>query len=1015
MISYSEDQARAFVTDAGTLQRGQQLAQPAKWNNLGRTDDTAWGECAGSGSKPYLTGIDLREPAFKCSCPSRVFPCKHGAGLLLLLARQPALFPTATPPGWLDEWLTKRQQTQAKKVTPVVSYSSAEPAVPADADAVATDPELGSVAGSGVAPARLARMAQGADELESWLLDLLRHGLATLDQQPAKFWENQAARLVDNQLPGLASTLRELATLRHVHADWPTRLLARLGELYWLVRAFQNHAQLPAATRQEVLQQVGITIKKEELPTYAGPVADEWQVVGQFTWEEERLTARRSWLYGLGTGRYALVLEFAFGSQVFATPLVPHGLYAGELLFYPGLLPLRAAPAALTFTGSASLASAPAARRPSELLDDYAQALGRQPWLREWPSTLGQVRLAQQPTGEWVLVHPADSVALPLRFTDEDAPWQLLAQSGGQLLTLFGEWDGRAFRPLNSWPGRAASEAPAASPPEQTILDAHSSLSSSVPEPVASASAGSAVAMPHRHTFPPFAQLLRIALLGTRQSGEAVPLLPGLTVPTDSPEQQLLLTAGTLALMQKAGFQPAKATNEPPLLAVADTWQPLGPLGTDSFRTLLASNHYAAFRPDYWLQMAQHQRLVPPELLVEALHNESFRRYSPGNLALLGERGRWLAQQNPDWHAVLAPQHSAEDLGAWETGTLAQRKRFIAQLHQTDAEQARQLLATALPAEPAATQAALLGELAPTITAADAALLTPYLASRSKEVRQTVVPLLVRLPQSELLERLWQRAVPLLSLKRPLLGSSKLLVALPESWDKSWQADGIEQKATSIEGGERTSWLGQLLNLLPPSRWAVHLGVSAEELLDLAAESEWHTLLLRAWSWAAYLHQDKAFVAPLLLRHFTQPNLLAQQQVTHLMSLLSEEEKLALLRTQLPPRTSELPSLLPEYLHYVSAPWPADVVQAALRFSATVLAPTAVYQYTEPYQRLSALLTRLASGLPDDQLPTCTAVLEPLAVTYPPVAALVDQFLESVRFRQQLAASLTEPSTPSLF
>jgi hypothetical protein len=102
-------------------------------------------------------------------------------------------------------------------------------------------------------------------------------------------------------------------------------------------------------------------------------------------------------------------------------------------------------------------------------------------------------------------------------------------------------------------------------------------------------------------------------------------------------------------------------------------------------------------------------------------------------------------------------------------------------------------------------------------------------------------------------------------------------------------------------------------------------------------------------------------------------------------------------------------------LAYIAAPWPADVVQAALRFSATVLAPAAVYQYTEPYQRLSALLTRLASCMPNDQLPACTTVLEPLAVTYPPVATLVDQFLELVRFRQQLTASLTEPSTPSLF
>jgi len=89
-------------------------------------------------------------------------------------------------------------------------------------------------------------------------------------------------------------------------------------------------------------------------------------------------------------------------------------------------------------------------------------------------------------------------------------------------------------------------------------------------------------------------------------------------------------------------------------------------------------------------------------------------------------------------------------------------------------------------------------------------------------------------------------------------------------------------------------------------------------------------------------------------------------------------------------------------------------VQAALRFSATVLAPAAVYQYTEPYQRFSVLLSRLASCLPDDQFPACTAVLEPLAVTYPPIATLVEQFLESVRFRQQLAASLTEYSTPSL-
>ncbi|TPG63787.1 DUF5691 domain-containing protein [Hymenobacter nivis] len=1019
MISYSEDQARAFVTNAGTWQRGQPLAQPAKWANVGRTDATAWGECAGSGAKPYLTGIDLREPAFKCSCPSRVFPCKHGAGLLLLLARQPALFTGSTEPAWLAEWLAKRQQMQEKKVDKagpgpralagepagaVVAADAAEPAQPAAAEP-----------GEEVTPARLARMAQGADELETWLLDLVRNGLATLDQQPATFWERQAARLVDNQLPGLAATVRELATWRHAHADWPARLLARLGEVYWLVRAFQNRAQLLAATQQEVLQQVGVSLKKEALPALAPPVADEWRVLGQFTWEEDRLTARRSWLRGRATGRHALVLEFAFGRQSFATPLAPHGCYAGGLLFYPGPLPLRATPAALAFAGTASLAAAPPAQRPSQLLDEYATALASQPWLREWPATLAPVVPVRQPDGTWLLQHPAESGGLPLRFASAEAPWELLAQSGGHPMTLFGEWDGRAFRPLNSWPCQPEPEAEAAQRPELAV-GGPGGAAPAAPVSVSDVAAGAVGEAAAAADYPAFSQLLRIGLLGTRQSGEVLPALPGITTPADGPEQRLLLGAGALALMQKAGFRPPAAAGAPPAPAPAEAWQPLGPLGTECFRALLAGSRFVAFRTGYWTQMEEHKRLVPPGLLVAALNNADFRLHLPGTMsALLGERGQWLAQQNPDWHAVLMPRHTSRDPATWETGNLHQRRFFIELLHKDDPEQARQLLAAALPAEPAATQAALLGELEHTVTAADAPLLLSYLTSKSKEVRQTVVPLLVRLPGAELVERLWQRALPLLTMKRPLLGRNKLLVELPEAWDKAWQADGIEQKTTSFEGGERAGWLGQLLALLPPSRWAAHLQVTAEELLVLAEATDWGPLLLRAWARAAYLHQDKAFVAPLLLRHFVQPGLLHHQQAAHLAWLLSDAEKIALLRTLLPPRTSDVPAFLPEFLNYIFAPWPADLVQAALRSIAHGLAPAVTNPYGEPHQRLSTLLYRLASYVPDDQLPACTEVLGPLAATYPPVVQLVEQFFESVRFRQQLAASLTEPPTPSLF
>ena len=113
-------------------------------------------------------------------------------------------------------------------------------------------------------------MAAGTEELVAWLEDLLR--------------------------AGLAGTVRDLATLRHAHADWPTRLLGRLGELYLLARAFLNLHQLGPDARADVLLQVGVTLKNEDLLATAAPIVDAWHVLGQFRWEEDRLTARQPWL-----------------------------------------------------------------------------------------------------------------------------------------------------------------------------------------------------------------------------------------------------------------------------------------------------------------------------------------------------------------------------------------------------------------------------------------------------------------------------------------------------------------------------------------------------------------------------------------------------------------------------------------------------------------------------------------------------------------------------------------------
>src|SRR6187397_2422956 len=107
-MNYSPEQIIALAPDAASAKAGRSLATVSKWKNVGQDERALWGECQGSGAKPYQTVIDLNEPAFKCSCPSRKFPCKHALGLFLIYVGDNASIPTAEPPDWMTEWLKSR-------------------------------------------------------------------------------------------------------------------------------------------------------------------------------------------------------------------------------------------------------------------------------------------------------------------------------------------------------------------------------------------------------------------------------------------------------------------------------------------------------------------------------------------------------------------------------------------------------------------------------------------------------------------------------------------------------------------------------------------------------------------------------------------------------------------------------------------------------------------------------------------------------------------------------------------
>src|SRR5262249_14325325 len=156
---------------------------------------------------PYQTQIDLTEPAFRCSCPSRKFPCKHGLGLFLLLATQPAAFKEKRPPDWVVEWVASRAKRAQQRVEKQEKVEGGEKTVDAAAQAKR-------------AASRDAKVTTGLQELEVWLRDIARGGLAAVQSQPPKFWERTVARLVDAQAPGVARLVREMAGIPASGEGW---------------------------------------------------------------------------------------------------------------------------------------------------------------------------------------------------------------------------------------------------------------------------------------------------------------------------------------------------------------------------------------------------------------------------------------------------------------------------------------------------------------------------------------------------------------------------------------------------------------------------------------------------------------------------------------------------------------------------------------------------------------------------------------------------------------------------
>ena len=439
-MQFSRELILQQAPDDSSAKAAQGLLNIAKWQTLGANERALWGECKGSGSKPYQVQIDLSALAFKCSCPSRKFPCKHGLALALIRAEQSAAFTASELPTWVGEWLEGRQQRtekqEQKKATATVRKSAEDTAMPAK---------------------RLQRMAAGLDELERWLQDQVSQGLAGLIGNEGSL-EQLAARMVDAQLPGVAYRLRQLGGVPSSGVidgvDRPLRLLGAFGRLQLMIDGFRRFDSLPPAERADLSQALGLPLSKDDVLNQGEACRDEWHVLGQHVEEEDRLWLRRVWLRGLNSGRMALLQDYAHGSRRFEQGFLGGSVIAAELAFYPGAHPLRAILAGAPTLLQRAVETPPAPARLA--LDVMSVALAANPCQVPRPMCVDDGVPERDPNSGWVLRIPGSDIdgVVPLRL-DQRGGWALCAVAGGQPLRLFGEWhqgvEGCYLRPLAAW------------------------------------------------------------------------------------------------------------------------------------------------------------------------------------------------------------------------------------------------------------------------------------------------------------------------------------------------------------------------------------------------------------------------------------------------------------------------------------------------------------------------------------------------------------------------------------
>ena len=463
------DQVLALAPDRAAATAAGAAADPAAWSAAGCDDTAVWGHYIAGSAEPYEVSVELIAPAFRCTCPSRKLPCKHCLGLLLLYAHDHVA--TARRLNFVDVWLQRRAAREAAfraglegnddvpDETELVAPAAMPPvdapaAVEVGLDALGTGASRSALRGDDGKTKRRTeraeRMRAGLVEFDRWLIDRVRAGLAAPELAAIATWDHAAARLVDAQCGGLANRVKRVAMRVGAHSAWHEDVLEELAILHLMVQGALRTSALPELLADGVHVATGLTTARVDV--LAGvPTTATWCVVGESRTREDRITVQRTWLCTAGPGphdvpTWAVVLSFGTISGTPDSDLSVGTEFAADVHWYPGAVPLRAL-VGVVHRPAAPLVVAPPARTVLQASTDAGWAIANEPWLERAPMCV-HAKPVPVGNGRWVLADHTGALALVPGCTRLA---ELVSISGGEPLSIMGEWSIEGFAPLTVW------------------------------------------------------------------------------------------------------------------------------------------------------------------------------------------------------------------------------------------------------------------------------------------------------------------------------------------------------------------------------------------------------------------------------------------------------------------------------------------------------------------------------------------------------------------------------------